>query len=416
VQPVGGSAGPRRAVTACRRGRGQQGVGAGLGQVDGDHRVDGAGEQILHRARSGAGGRFPRRLQLVGVAVGERLGDGRLVGEELVEGPGRDAGPRGDGVELARQGFAIRTTLRDPGQEAGLRAMLLAQLGHEHPVQALRADLGGDAGWKEAVNGCDFVLHVASPFPAVPPADPDELIRPAREGTLRVLRAALEAGAERVVVTSSSSAAAQDPRHRGGPVTEQQWTDPQGPRVRAYARSKTLAERAAWDFMRDAGAQHQLAVVAPGMLLGPVLGDHLSYSVTAVDRMLRGATPGLPRLGFAVTDVRDVAALHLLAMTAPAAAGQRLLGTGPFLWFAEVAAILRSRLGEAAARVPTRQLPSLLVRAAAVFDPSIRQLLPELGRRTDFSAAHARTLLGWSPRPVEDTIVNCARSLLARGT
>lgn len=319
-------------------------------------------------------------------------------------------------TELAHQGFSIRTTLRDPSREAGLGAMLLAQLGHEYPVEVVHADLNSDADWTAAVKGCSYVLHVASPFPAAPPADPDELIRPARDGTLRVLRAALEADVERVVVTSSSSAAANDPRHRGGPVTEQQWTDPQDPRVRAYARSKTLAERAAWDFMRDAGAQQKLTVVVPGMLLGPVLGDHLSYSVLTVDRMLRGAMPGLPRLGFAITDVRDVAALHLLAMTTPGAAGERLLGTGPFLWFAEVAAILRRRLGDAAAKVPTRQLPSLLVRVAAMFDPSARQLVSELGRRTDFSAAHARTLLGWSPRPVEETIVDCARSLLVHRT
>jgi dihydroflavonol-4-reductase len=152
----------------------------------------------------------------------------------------------------------------------------------------------------------------------------------------------------------------------------------------------------------------------PGMLLGPVVGGHLSYLLLAVDRMLLGAMPGLPRLGFSMTDVRDVAALHLLAMTAPGAAGERFLGTGRFLWLAEVAAILRSRLGGAAAKVPTRQLPNLLVRAAAVFDPSLRQLRSELGRRTDFSAAHAAAVLGWSPRPAEDTIVDCARSLQAR--
>jgi dihydroflavonol-4-reductase len=321
-------------------------------------------------------------------------------------------------IELARNGFSIRTTLRDPGREAGLRETLRTHLGDDYPVQVVHADLDSETGWKTAVSGCDYVLHVASPFPAVAPADPDELVRPAREGTLRVLRAALEAGVRRVVVTSSSSAAASDPRHHGGPVTEQQWTDPARPGVRAYVQSKTLAERAAWDFMRDADAEQRLTVVLPGMLLGPVLNDpgpgrHLSYSVQPIDRMLRGAMPGLPRLGFAVTDVRDVATLHVAAMTAPAAAGERFLGTGQFLWFTEIAAILRSRLGDAAAKVPTRQLPNLLIRVAAIFDPSVRQVIPELGQRTDFSAEHARTLLGWAPRPAQDTIVDCARSLLA---
>jgi dihydroflavonol-4-reductase len=317
-------------------------------------------------------------------------------------------------VELARRGYALRTTVRDPAAAAGLTAMLRAQLSQEYPLNVLTADLSSEAGWSEAVEGCDAVLHTASPFPAAAPRDPDEIIVPATEGTRRVLRAALRAGVSRIVVTSSSSAVATDPRPDGAPVTEGQWADPSQPGIRAYVRSKTLAEQAAWDLAREAGAEQRLAVVAPATLLGPVLGGRLSYSVTAVDQMLHGFLPGLPRLGFSFADVRDVAGLHLLAMTSPAAAGERFLGSGPFLWLTDVAAILRRRLGLDAGRVPTRQLPDLLVRVAARFSPGLRQVSGDLGRRVDFSAEKARTVLGWSPRPVEDTIADCGRSLLPR--
>lgn len=317
-------------------------------------------------------------------------------------------------IELARRGYALRTTVRDPAAGAGLTAMLRAQLGQEYPLNVLTADLSSEAGWPEAAEGCDAVLHTASPFPATAPKDPGELIVPATEGTRRVLRAALRAGVRRIVVTSSSSAVATDPRPDGGPATEGQWTDPSRPGIRAYVRSKTLAEQAAWDLVREAGAEQRLAVVAPATLLGPVLDGRLSYSVTAVDQMLHGFWPGLPRLGFSFADVRDVAGLHLLAMTSPAAAGERFLGAGPFLWLTDVAGILRRRLGLDAGRVPTRQLPDVLVRMAARFSPGLRQVSGDLGRRVDFSPEKARTLLGWSPRPVEDTIADCGRSLLPR--
>ena len=275
----------------------------------------------------------------------------------------------------------------------------------------LAADLLADDGWAAAVEGCDYVLHVASPFPPAQPKDPDELIVPAREGTLRVLRASLDAGVERVVVTSSVAAVTGGRARKDGPLTEQDWSDPDNPKLSPYARSKTIAERAAWDSMRERGAGEKLATVNPGAILGPALSEDRSFSLGVVERLL-GGMPGLPRIGFSFVDVRDVVDLHIRAMTAPAAGGERFIAVARFLWMAEVAAVLRERLGERAAKVPTRRVPDLLVRALGLFDPSVRSVTGQLGKRTTLSSDHAESLLGWSPRPVEETIVETAESLV----
>jgi dihydroflavonol-4-reductase len=307
---------------------------------------------------------------------------------------------------LLRQGYGVRTTVRDRGREAELRAALGDVNGG---LTVVEADLGQDAGWEAAAKGCRYVLHVASPFPAAQPRDPETLIGPARDGTLRVLRAGLWAGARRVVVTSSSSAV-RGGRPAGRPLTEDDWTDPQDSRLTPYVRSKTLAERAAWEFAEDAGACDRLTVINPATILGPALTAHRSYSLSVIERMLAGA-PGLPRLGFSFVDVRDVAAMHVAAMTAPEAAGERILAAGPFLWFAELAELLRE-LGPAAAKVPTRTLPDWLVRLRARFDPGLRSVVGELGQRTDYSTEKARELVGWNPRSIEQTVRDTALSLI----
>jgi nucleoside-diphosphate-sugar epimerase len=216
-----------------------------------------------------------------------------------------------------------------------------------------------------------------------------------------------------VVVTSSSATVADAPEPRPNPITEDVWTDLS--HARPYVQSKVLAERAAWDFMADQGATDRLATVLPSAILGPVLSPDLSYSVQAVERLLNRSMPGIPRLGFSFVDVRDVADLHARAMSAPEGAGERFLGTGASLWLSDVARILRARLGADADRVPTRRVPNFVVRAAARFDPELRQIVGGLGKRSEFSSAKAQTKLGWSPRPVEDTIADCARSLLQLG-
>ena len=316
-------------------------------------------------------------------------------------------------VELLKRGCRARTTVRDLAREQEVRTAVGSQVQADDRLSFFVADLNGDAGWQEAVAGCDYVLHVASPFPPVQPKEPDEVIVPAREGSLRVLRASLDAGVKRVVLTSSVAAV----RNSGGDVqdrqlTEADWSDPDNPRLSPYARSKTIAELAAWELMRSRGAEDRLAVVAPGAIVGPVLGADRSFSLQLVERLLNGSMPGLPRLGFSLVDVRDVAVLEVDAMIAPEAGGQRLIAVGPFLWMADVAQILRERLGPDGAKVPSRKLPDVLVRLAARFDASLRPSVADLGKRVTYSIENSRRRAGFSPRPVEETVVDCARSLL----
>jgi nucleoside-diphosphate-sugar epimerase len=315
-------------------------------------------------------------------------------------------------VELLRQGYRVRTTVRDLAREAEVRAAVGTQVDAADRLTVLAADLLDDAGWADAVNDCDYVLHVASPFPPVQPKDPDELIVPARDGTLRVLEASLDAGVDRIVVTSSVAAitGSGKPVH-GRPLAEEDWSDPDNPRLSPYARSKTIAERAAWDFMRERGATEKLATVNPGAIVGPVLSNDRSFSLQAIERLLNGM-PGVPRIGFSFVDVRDVADLEIRAMTAPEAGGGRFVAVESFRWMAEVAAVLRDRMGDAAAKVPTRTVPNLLVRGMGIFDPGIRSIVGQLGKRNELSSEKAKTLLGWSPRPIDDTVVECAQSLL----
>lgn len=317
-------------------------------------------------------------------------------------------------VELLRRGHAVRTTVRDLARETEVRAMVATQVDAGERLAVHAADLLADEGWAEAAAGCDYVLHVASPFPPVQPKDPDELIVPAREGTLRVLRAALDAGAERIVVTSSVAAISGSGKAVSGrPLDERDWSDPENPALTPYARSKTVAELAAWELARERGATEKLTTVNPGAIVGPVLGSGRSYSLQAIERLL-GGMPGVPRIGFGFVDVRDVAELEIRAMSAPEAGGARFVVVADFMWMSEVAAVLRERLGDEAAKVPTRKVPDLLVRAMALFDPEVRSVLGQLGKRTRVSSEKARTRLGWSPRPLEQTIAECARSLLAQ--
>jgi dihydroflavonol-4-reductase len=276
----------------------------------------------------------------------------------------------------------------------------------------LAADLTSDAGWAEAIAGCRYVLHAASPFPPVQPKDPDDLIVPARDGSLRVLRAALDAGVERVAMTSSIAAVRSNRNSsESAPYTEEDWTDGEDSSRTPYVRSKTLAEQAAWQHVRATGAEDRLATINPGAIIGPALNDDHSYSLQAIQRLLNGM-PAAPQLGFTFVDVRDVADLHIRALTDPAAGGGRFIATDRFLWMADVAAVLRARLGGAAQKVPTRVAPNLLIRVMGLFDGSVRSVIGDLGKRPWFSSEKARTTLGWTTRPVEDSIEDCARSLI----
>ncbi len=314
-------------------------------------------------------------------------------------------------IELLRRGYIVRTTVRSLSREPQVRATVASEVDPGDRLSVLAADLTSDEGWPEAVEGCEYVLHVASPFPPKQPKDADELIVPAREGTLRVLRASLDAAVKRIVVTSSVAAIRLSGEGAGRALNEEDWTDPDAPGLTPYVRSKTIAERAAWDLVRERGEEDRLAVVNPGAIIGPVLNDDLSYSLQSVKRLLDGM-PGVPRLGFSMVDVRDVADLEIRAMTAPEAGGERFIAATQFLWSAEIAEVLRERLGEAASKVPTRTVPNLLVRGMALFDPAIRSVVGGLGKRTELSSEKAKSTLGWAPRPIEDTIAETGESLI----
>ena len=320
-------------------------------------------------------------------------------------------------LQLLAAGYRVRTTVRSLAREADVRATLKAAGADAGDRLAFfAADLMADAGWAEAAVGCDFVLHVASPFPVNVPRHEDELIVPAREGALRVLRAARGAGVKRVVQTSSFAAIGYGHPEVARPFTEHDWTAPEGGGVTAYAKSKTLAERAAWDFMAREGGDMELAVVNPVGVFGPALGADFSTSIEIIKRMMDGALPALPRVTFGVVDVRDVADLHLRAMTDPAAAGERFLAVaGEFVSMRDIGLILKSRMGSAGRRVPTRELPDWLLRIVALFDPSVGQIVPELGKRKTATNEKARRVLGWSPRSTEDAIVATAESLVRLG-
>jgi nucleoside-diphosphate-sugar epimerase len=320
-------------------------------------------------------------------------------------------------LQLLAAGHQVRTTVRSLKREPDVRAML-KEAGAEPAdrLSFIAANLESDANWPEAVAGCDDVLHVASPFPEKLPKHEDELIIPARDGALRVLRASRDAGVQRVVLTSSFAAIGYGHKPQQAPFNETDWTDLNGDGLTPYVKSKTLAERAAWDFIAREGGTLELSVVNPVGVFGPVLGPDYSTSILIVQRMMDGAMPGCPRLYFGAVDVRDVAGLHILAMTHPAAKGERFLAVaGDFLSILDIAKILKHRMGAAAKRVPTRQLPDWLVRLAAFRDPAVKQILPELGKRKNATSEKARRILGWTPRSNEDAIVATAESLVRLG-
>ncbi len=318
-------------------------------------------------------------------------------------------------IGLLQQGYTVRTTVRDLRREAEVRASVGKMVDPGNRLSVHAANLTSDDGWDVAAEGAEYVLHVASPLGVPPPKDPNDLIIPARDGALRALRAAIKAGAKRVVMTSSVAATSPDPRAPDGVSDEAVWTDPNNPATDAYAKSKTIAERAAWDLIKAEGGQTSLATVNPALVLGPVLSKDFSDSVQIVQRLLSGKVPGLPRLGFNIVDVRDVADLHIRAMTDPAAGGQRFIAAGDFAWMADIAAILKARLGDQAAKVPTARAPDILLRLVALFDTDLKSVTPGLGRRRTFTSAKAQNVLGWKPRPLDETILDCARGLVAAG-
>ncbi|TFW16698.1 SDR family oxidoreductase [Duganella callida] len=318
-------------------------------------------------------------------------------------------------LALLNAGYRVRATVRSLAREAEVRANLRAG-GVDAGVRLsfVAAELESDSGWARAAAGCAYVLHGASPTPSGDQVSEDAWVRPAVDGNLRVLRAARDAGVKRVVLTSAFGAIGVGHAPKLRPFNESDWSNLDAP-LWPYQRSKTLAERAAWDFVAGEGDGLELSAINPVTVLGPALGADYSHSIRLIRNMLVGM-PGCPKVNTCVVDVRDVADLHLRAMRDPAAKGERFLATaGDSLWMIDIARVLREHLGAAAGRVPTRTLPNWMVRLAALRNPALRGMVPLLGVNLNASGDKARRVLGWSPRSREEAILASADSLIRLG-
>lgn len=319
-------------------------------------------------------------------------------------------------LQLLQQGYRVRGTLRNLSRADEVRKTLVGHIDAGGRLELVEADLFSDKGWPAAVHGCDYVLHVASPFPAQEPEHEDDLIIPAREGTLRVLRAAAAGGVKRLVLTSSMAAVLEGHGQGQHVFDESVWSNLDG-KIGAYSKSKTLAERAAWDFVKSLpGPQPlELAVINPSFVLGPSLGADLRTSGELVSRLLRSEIPGVPHIRWFIVDVRDVAAAHVVAMTTPEAAGQRFCCAGQTCWTRDIALILERHFAGRGYRVPTREIPDFVVRLVAVFDKTVRLTVDALGKDDAISTERIRRVLHWQPHSLEDTVVDMAESMIAQG-
>lgn len=318
-------------------------------------------------------------------------------------------------LALLADGYRVRTTVRSLKREEEVRRHL--KVGGAEPGDRLSfvvADLASDAGWAEAASGCAFIMHGASPTPFGNQVSEDEWIKPAVEGNLRVLRAARDAGVKRVVLTSAFGAVGMGHKPMNRPFNETDWTNLDA-KIAPYQKSKTLSERAAWDFIKREGRGLELSAVNPVGVMGPALGADYSHSIRIIKGLMEGQ-PGCPRINSGYVDVRDVADLHLRAMTHPAANGERFLAiAGSSMWMTDVAKVLRARLGVAANKVSTREIPNWVVRLLALTNPVMKTVAPLLDVNMNATSEKAQRLLGWSPRSREDAIADTAESLIRLG-
>ncbi|HEY8596742.1 MAG TPA: NAD-dependent epimerase/dehydratase family protein [Devosiaceae bacterium] len=319
-------------------------------------------------------------------------------------------------LALNKQGYRVRGSLRNLGKAEKVRETLSRHGADPERLEFVALDLNSDAGWQEAAAGCRYVQHIASPFVIAMPDDPEELIRPAVEGTGRALAAALGGGAERIVLTSSTAAMFYGhSRSRTAVFTEADWTIEGQPDVNAYSTSKVRAERHAWQIMEQAGRRDDLAVINPSGIFGPLLDEDPGTSGAILARLLNGGVPAAPRLAFPVVDVRDVAALHVIAMVSPEAGGRRIPISDEPLPLIEMARALAREFPQYARRLPRFEVPDWAVRVFALFDAEARGNLGELGRTKRIDASRAVALLGRDLVPATDAAIATARSLVEHG-
>jgi len=318
--------------------------------------------------------------------------------------------------ELLAAGYSVRGTVRtaDRGEEVVRAVAPHTDADLAARLSFVELDLNREEGWCEAMAGADMLIHSASPFPLTQPRDDAEIMRPAVDGTLRALDAAQANGIRRVVMTSSTVAVMNTALPPGrSAYDERDWTDPGNPHATPYIKSKTVAEKAAWAYVDTRAPEVKLTVINPGFVVGPPLDDRFGTSLQVIQRLLRGRDPMLPRIGFSSVDVRDVAAMHVRALERAESAGKRVAGVDRFLWFSDIATVLRDAYPDR--RIASRTAPDALVRLIALFDGAIRTALPNLGRRQDVDNARARTLLGIRFRDTRESIHESAEYLLGHG-
>ncbi|MGB3464060.1 MAG: aldehyde reductase [Cyclobacteriaceae bacterium] len=316
-------------------------------------------------------------------------------------------------IKLLDYGYTVKGTVRDFSKINSLKEMFGRYTVNTDKLSFVKANLLEDEGWLEATSDCDYVLHVASPVPIKLPKDENDIIRPAKEGTLRVLRAAVSNQVKRIVLTSSIAAICYGHKSTGQVFTEKDWSDVYGEGVVAYPKSKTLAEKAAWEFMKSQGGSTEMVALNPSVVLGPALEKDYGSSLEIIKKILAGDLPGAPKIAWPVVDVRDVAEMHILAMKASDVDGERFICAGETLSIIDIARILRDHFPKYKKKIPRKTLPNWLVRLSAIFDSSVKSVITELGKPQYVSSEKARNLLGWQPRSAEEAIVDGAKSLIA---
>lgn len=317
-------------------------------------------------------------------------------------------------LELLNCGYLVKGTLRDLDRAGSILKILDKHTRKIDNIEFVQAELNDAHCWDNAVRGCDGILHIASPAPVVQPKNADELITPARDGTLNVLKAAHRSNIKRVVITSSSAAVSEQVKGNSYTYSDKDWTDPSVPGLSPYSLSKTIAEKSAWEFAKN-NEGIEISVINPVFVFGPALETDYGSSLEILYKLLKGKYPLLPNLGFSIVDVRDVAVLHRLAFELDDAAGKRFICASGFRWLKEIAILLRDNFPDYRKKVPNKIMPNFLVRIVSFFDPSVIRFIPSLGIRKEMDTGPAREILGWQPRSPEEAIESGARSLIELG-
>lgn len=317
-------------------------------------------------------------------------------------------------LQLLEAGYQVRGTVRSLKRTEQVSTALEAHGADTSRLSFVAADLTQDAGWDEAMDGVTYVLHVASPLPRTPPKHADELIVPARDGALRVIRAAQAAGVKRLVMTSSVAAVLYGHKRDGSETYDESHWSILSDDVGAYEQSKTIAERAAWDLVESFPAEQRLefCTINPGLVLGPVLDSDYGTSGEVVRKLMAREMPGCPDIGWAMVDVRDVASAHLKAMLEPKAVGKRFVAAVQHASMLDVAKILQQHFASRGYKIPTRRVPGWLLRVVALFDKTAALAVQELGKRQDLDTTRIQSVLGWQPRGLEEMVVAMGESLI----